>query len=113
MAIAILNGTVQVEINGTINAGGTVTINAENQITSSAFKAVAGSAGFIGLGAAVAYMDVTGTTQILIGGTGSLSGKSGVNGNAVLTINVSPEADGYGAGLGICRNGSFQTESNR
>ena len=41
---------------------------------------------------------MTGTTQILIGSTGSLSGKSGVNGNAVLTINVSPEADGYGVG---------------
>ena len=66
VAIAILNGTVQVEINGTIHAGGTVTIKAENQITSSAFKAVAGSAGFIGLGAAVAYMDVTGTTKVLI-----------------------------------------------
>lgn len=52
VAIAILNGTVQVEINGTINANGIVTINAENQITSNAFKAVAGSAGFIGLGAA-------------------------------------------------------------
>lgn len=98
VAIAILNGTTQVIINGSVSANGTVTVQAENTINGTSFRAKSGSAGVIGLGAAVAYMDVTGTTQILIGGTGSLSGKSGVNGNAVLTINVSPEADGYGAG---------------
>lgn len=98
VAIAILNGTVQVEINGTINASGTVTINAENQITSNAFKAAAGSAGVIGLGAAVAYMDVTGTTKVLIGSTGSLNGKSGVHVSARLIINANPTADGYAGG---------------
>ena len=100
VAIAILNGTVQVEINGTINANGTVTINAENQITSNAFKAVVGSGGVIGLGAAVAYMDVTGTTKVLIGSTGSVNGNgtSGVNVSARLIINTNPTADGYGVG---------------
>ena len=98
VAIAILNGTVQVEINGTINAGGTVTINAENQITSKDFKAAAGSAGVIGLGAAVAYMDVTGTTQILIGNTGSISAAKGILAEANLIIRVNPTADGYGVG---------------
>ena len=98
VAIAILNGTVQAEINGTINANGTVTINAENQITSKDFKAVAGSGGVIGLGAAVAYMDVTGTTKVLIGSTGSLNGKSGVHVSARLIINANPTADGYAGG---------------
>ena len=100
VAIAILNGTVQAEINGTINASGTVTINAENQITSNAFKAVVGSGGVIGLGAAVAYMDVTGTTKVLIGSTGSVNGNgtSGVNVSARLIINTNPTADGYGVG---------------
>ena len=99
VAIAILNGTVQAEINGIINASGTVTINAENQITSNAFKAAAGSAaGVIGLGAAVAYMDVTGTTKVLIGSIGSVNGESGVHVLAQLIINANPTADGYAGG---------------
>ena len=98
VAIAILNGTVQAEINGTIKANGTVTINTENQITSKNFKAAAGSAGFIGLGAAVAYMDVTGTTKVLIGSTGSVNGRSGVNVSAQLIITADPTVDGYAGG---------------
>lgn len=98
VAIAILKGTSQVEILGTITADGTVTITAENSITGTEFSAKAGSAGVVGLGAAIAYMDVTGTTQILIRNTADISGKGGVAGNASLDVNVNPTADGFAGG---------------
>lgn len=98
VAIAILKGTSQAEILGTITADGTVTITAENSITGTEFSAKAGSAGVVGLGAAIAYMDVTGTTQILIRNTADISGKGGVAGNASLVVNVNPTADGFAGG---------------
>lgn len=98
VAIAILKGTSQVEILGTITAGGTVTITAKNSITGTEFSAKAGSAGVVGLGAAIAYMDVTGTTQILIRNTADIFGKGGVAGNAGLVVNVNPTADGFAGG---------------
>lgn len=98
VAIAIMNGTSQVEILGTVTADGNVTVTAENSITGTEFTAKAGTAGIIGLGAAIAYMDVTGTTQIIIGDTGNISGKNGVAGNAGLTVNVNPTADGFAGG---------------
>ncbi len=113
VAIAILNGTTQVIINGSVSANGTVTVQAENTINGTRFYAKSGSAGVIGLGAAVAYMDVTGTTQILIGSTGSLSGKSGVKWKCSLNYQRQPGGRRLWRRLGICRNGSFQTESNR
>ena len=98
VAIAILNGTSQAEILGIITADGTVTITAENSITGTEFSAKAGSAGVVGLGAAIAYMDVTGTTQILIRNTADISGKGGVAGKASLVVNVNPTADGFAGG---------------
>ena len=98
VAIAILNGTSQVEILGTVKADGTVKITAENSITGTEFSAKAGSAGVIGLGAAIAYMDVTGTTQILIGNAADISGKGGVAGTAGLVVKVNPTADGFAGG---------------
>lgn len=98
VAIAILKGTSQVEVLGIVTADGTVTITAENNITGTEFSAKAGSAGLVGLGAAIAYMDVTGTTQILIGNASEISGKGGVSGTAGLTVTVNPTADGYGVG---------------
>lgn len=98
VAIAILKGTSQAEILGTITADGTVTITAENSITGTEFSAKAGSAGVVGLGAAIAYMDVTGTTQLLIRNTADISGKGGVAGKASLVVNVNPTADGFAGG---------------
>lgn len=57
VAIAILKWHDTGNHNGSVSANGTVTVQAENTINGTRFYAKSGSAGVIGLGAAVAYME--------------------------------------------------------
>ena len=99
VAVIILNGTTQAEIQGTIQAADTVSVSAENTINGSSIQAKVGAAGLIGaLGASVAYVDVTGTTGVLIGSGASITSGRNTTVRADLTVKVSPITSGASVG---------------
>ena len=99
VAVIILNGTTQAEIQGTIRAADTVSISAENTINGSSIQAKVGTAGLIGaLGASVAYVDVTGTTGVLIGSGASIASGRNTTVRADLTVKASPVTSGASVG---------------
>ena len=99
VSITHMNGTTESYVGGeVISNGSAMNLVSEQSINASNYKALTGSAGVVGLGAAVAWLNVTGTNSAYTLEGSSLTGFGVITVKAVQNISVSPQAIGASAG---------------
>lgn len=116
VAVGIFNGTVESYAGGTLNAND-VTIKAFSQVSANkgitddnkavagagkndlyCFQAINGSVGFVGLGAAVSWLDITGTVRAYLAQHGIIHANNNITINA--NLNVDAKSSAIGAAVG-------------
>ena len=97
--ITHMNGTTESYVGGTvISNGSAMNVVSEQTINAANYKAFTGTAGAVGLGAAVAWMNVTGINSAYTLEGSSLTGFGVITVKAVQNISVNPQAIGASTG---------------
>ena len=98
--ITHMNGNTESYVGGTVTGQDTndLTVSSSQNITTSKFEAKTGTAGAVGLGAAVAWLDITGINMAYMLADSNISVFNMITVEAKQTINSNPRAIGASAG---------------
>jgi hypothetical protein len=109
--VGTFNATTESYVDSLVSSDANVGISAKNEISTgdNGYQAIAGSAGVVGIGASVSYLDITGKVAAYLGSDATLSAGGNLDVNAELSVNSNPKTSSATVGGGAVGISSART----